>query len=124
MTALFRKIVNAGSFTMKGWRSGLGLSYNYERRHAPGIASWRSSFVQCERVAVECYSGYKANERPLAFTFEGRRWEVAEIVDRWYEGGLRAEDPQVDYFKVRTVGGSLFLLRYVSLFDAWSLCSP
>src|SRR5208283_1433261 len=106
---------------MKGWRTGLSLSYNYERRRAPGIASWRSSFVQCERVAVECYSGYKANERPLAFTFEGRRWEVEEIVDRWYEGGLRAEDPQVDYFKVRTVGGSLFLLRYVSLFDAWSL---
>ena len=80
------------------------------------------SFVECERVAVECYSGYKANERPAAFTFQGRRREVAEIVDRWYEGGLRGGDPEVNYFKVRTVEGSIFLLRYVSLFDAWSLC--
>jgi len=79
--------------------------------------------VQCEGVTVECHSGYKANERPLAFTHQGRRHEVSKVVDRWYEGGLRGGDPQVDYFKVMTVDGRLFLLRYVSLFDAWSLCS-
>lgn len=76
----------------------------------------------CDRITVECYSGYKANERPVAFTFQKRRWEVAEILDRWYEGGLEPGQPQVDYFKVRTDEGSVFLLRYVSLFDAWSIC--
>jgi len=40
-----------------------------------------------EKVEVECYSGYKANERPVAVEFEERRWEVSEIIDRWYEGG-------------------------------------
>ncbi len=76
----------------------------------------------CDQITVECYSGYKANERPVAFTFQERRWEVAEILDRWYEGGLEPGQPQVDYFKIRTVEGSVFLLRYLSLFDAWSIC--
>ncbi len=74
-----------------------------------------------EKIPVQCYSGYKGSERPLAFTFQGRRWEVAEVVDRWYEGGLKAGQPQVNYFKVRTAEGKLFFLRYVALFDAWSV---
>lgn len=74
-----------------------------------------------EKIPVECYSGFKVNERPVAFTFQERRWEVAEIVDRWYEGGLKPGHPQVSYFKVRTIEGNLFLLRYLSLFDAWSI---
>lgn len=74
-----------------------------------------------ETVSVECYSGYKANERPLAFTFLGRRREVAEILDRWYEGGTRPGRPEVDYFKVKTTDGEVFLLRYLSLFDVWTV---
>ena len=77
-----------------------------------------------EKIDVECYSGYKANERPVAFTYQKRRREVAEIVDRWYEGGFEAQNPDVSYFKVRTVEGEVFLLRYVSLFDAWSIVMP
>jgi hypothetical protein len=76
-----------------------------------------------ESVRVECYSGHKVNERPLAFTYQGRRWEVADIIDRWYEGGLDASRPGVNYFKVRTTEGRAFILRYLSLFDAWSGCS-
>ena len=74
-----------------------------------------------ENISVECYSGHKVNERPLAFTFQGRRHEIKEIVDRWYEGGLDATRPATDYFKVRTTENQLFLLRYLSLFDAWSI---
>jgi len=40
-----------------------------------------------ERIKAECYSGYKASERPVAFIFQGVRWEVQKIIDRWYEGG-------------------------------------
>ena len=43
-----------------------------------------------ERIRVEHYSGYKANERPVAFIFQGIHWEVQEIIDRWYEGGLES----------------------------------
>ena len=77
-----------------------------------------------ERIEVECYSGYRANERPVAFNFQGRRWEVAEIIDRWHEGGVHPSQPALEHFKVRTTEGGLFLLRYNSLLDAWTLRIP
>lgn len=72
-----------------------------------------------EQIAVECYSGYKANERPVAFTFQGQRREIAEIIDQWYEGGLEAGRPEMNYFKVRTSEGDVFLLRYLQFYDSW-----
>jgi len=78
-------------------------------------------FVQ---VQVEAYAGYRADERPLAFTFEGQRYEVSDIIDRWYEGGLSPRDQKLDYFKVRTVQGLEFILRYSFVFDAWSVMVP
>ncbi len=74
-----------------------------------------------EKINVESYSGYRADERPTAFTYQGRRWEVAEIVDRWYGQGLEAGRPQASYFKVRTTEGAIFILRYVS--DEWAILS-
>ncbi len=74
-----------------------------------------------ERIQVECYSGYQANERPKAFTFRGRRLEILDVVDRWYEGGVDPQRPQIDYFKVKAGDGKIYLLRYQSLFDAWSI---
>ncbi len=74
-----------------------------------------------ERITVECYSGHKVNERPVAFTFRGTRREIGEIVDRWYEGGPEARHPEINYFRVRTTDGGVFLIRYQSLFDAWSI---
>ena len=76
-----------------------------------------------ERIDVECYSGHRANERPVAFTLRDRRFEVEQIVDRWYEGGTEPGRPELHYFKVRTTEGRLFLLRYNVLFDAWSTIS-
>ena len=70
---------------------------------------------------VECYSGYKVNERPVAFIYQGERREVAEIIDRWYEGGLEPDRPAIDYFKVKTTDGQVFLLRYLTLFNTWSI---
>lgn len=77
-----------------------------------------------EAIHVECHSGFKVNERPVAFHFRARRWEVGEILDRWYEGGVDPRRPQIDYFKVKTAEGKVFLIRYLSLFDAWSIRLP
>ena len=74
-----------------------------------------------ETIRVESVSGYKAEERPVAFTHRGHRREITEIIDRWYEGGLDPTRPVVNYFKVRTADSGEFLLRYVSLFDSWSV---
>ena len=74
-----------------------------------------------EEIQVECYSGCKVSERPVAFTFQGHRWEVSEIVDRWYECGIKPDDPIIDYFKVKTNDGSVFILQYVEYLDVWSI---
>jgi len=74
-----------------------------------------------EVIQVECYSGHKANEHPVAFTYQEVRREIETIVDRWYEGGLDASRPVIDYFKVRTTDGKIYLLRYLSAFDTWTI---
>ena len=76
-------------------------------------------FVQ---VRVDEYAGHRAAERPRAFEVEGVRHEVAEVVDRWYEGGLTGRDPKLDYYRVRTTSGDEYILRYNFLFDAWAVC--
>jgi hypothetical protein len=73
-------------------------------------------------IDVECYSGFKANERPVAFTYQGQRLEIQEIIDRWYEGDLDSSRPVIDYFKVKAADGKVYFLRYQSELDAWSLC--
>ena len=75
-----------------------------------------------EPVLVECYNGYKANERPVAFMFKESRWEVSEILDRWYEGGIASDAPVIDYFKVKTSEGTVFILRYDIQSDEWGIC--
>jgi hypothetical protein len=74
-----------------------------------------------KEVKVECYCGYKANERPFAFTHQGDRQEVQEIIDRWYEGGLDSSNPIIDYFRIKATDGHIYLLRYQRDLDVWSL---
>jgi hypothetical protein len=75
-----------------------------------------------EPVQVECYSGYKANERPMAFTFRNQRRKILEILDQWYEGGIEPEAAVVNYFKVKADDGTVFLLRYAADSDTWGAC--
>lgn len=75
-----------------------------------------------EEIEVECYAGYKGEECPRAITHQGKRYEVIEVIDRWYEGGLDPKDLRHDYFKVRTVTGEIFLIRHTPRFQAWTLC--
>ncbi len=77
--------------------------------------------MKYDPISVESYSGYKVNERPVAFTYQEKRWEVEEVLDRWHEGGLDAERPEVDYFKARTNEGTVFLLRYLPDLDVWEI---
>lgn len=89
-----------------------------------GFDRWAEMNNSGQHIQVEAYSGYKANERPVAFVFQGRRWEISEILDRWYEGGLNPEQPVVDYFKVKTADGSVFILRHEAKTDAWTVLNP
>jgi hypothetical protein len=65
-------------------------------------------------LSVETYSGYAADERPLAFRLGERRIVVREIVDRWY-----GEDHA--YFKLTGEDGALYILRQDRWRNGWEL---
>ncbi|MBJ6727233.1 hypothetical protein [Geomesophilobacter sediminis] len=73
--------------------------------------------MKTESISVECYAGYKADERPTSFVFAGRDLEIEAIVDRWY-------DVDGNYFKVRADDGMLYLLRHDLEVDGWELVLP
>ncbi|MBW2056665.1 MAG: hypothetical protein JRH07_01095 [Deltaproteobacteria bacterium] len=66
------------------------------------------------RLRVECYSGYKVNERPLAFYMGEKRLNVRELLDQWH-----GEDH--DYFKLRADDGNTYILKYQRFRDYWEL---
>lgn len=57
------------------------------------------------KLEVECYSGRKADERPVRFRLDGRKYLVEEVLDQWYG----RED---EFFKVRADDGNLYILRH------------
>ena len=65
-------------------------------------------------VHVECYAGYKGEERPVRLQIGGQWLEVVEIEDRWYSPGLT-------YFRVLVTGGDGYVLRRDDAQDVWSL---
>jgi hypothetical protein len=74
-----------------------------------------------EKIAVECYAGYKGEESPRAFTYLGKRYEIQEILDRWDEEGRSPEGLRQEYFKVKTPDGGVFLMRYTPALQSWAL---
>lgn len=65
-------------------------------------------------IKVQTYSGYRADERPTAFTLGERTFRVEEIVDRWF-GADHA------YFKLVADDGNLYVIRHDLEQDAWEL---
>jgi hypothetical protein len=65
-------------------------------------------------VRVECYAGYKAEERPVRIVFEAQTLEIAEVEDRWYS-------PGATYFRVKAGSGDRYVLRHDDAQDTWSL---
>src|SRR6516165_5768179 len=67
-------------------------------------------------IRVEAYSGYKLNERPIRFDLDEEIYEIEAVEDR-------CQEPQAEYFKVRTKDGKRYLLRYDEAADQWTLHS-
>ena len=65
-------------------------------------------------IRVECYSGYKADERPRVLKLRAGVKEIVTIEDRWYSPG--ATD-----FRVVVDDGDRYLLRHEEAQDVWSL---
>ncbi len=71
-------------------------------------------------LQVECYSGYRADERPRRFSFRrtagSRAYEVREILDQWYGGDYQC-------FRVRADDDNIYILRHQTGEDNWRLDS-
>lgn len=71
-------------------------------------------------LQVECYSGYRADERPLRFGLLGepgaQKYEVRKVLDQWYGVEYRC-------FKVRADDGNVYILRHQEAEDRWHLDS-
>jgi hypothetical protein len=65
-------------------------------------------------IHVECYSGHRAEERPLRFVLRGRAFEVQELDGRWYS-------PDASYFRVLATDGNYYVLRHDEAQDFWTL---
>jgi hypothetical protein len=70
---------------------------------------------------VKTYSGSKQDEYPLEFIFRDTHYQVSEIIDRWYESGIRAGTPIYNYFKVRTDENAVFIMRHNQRHDSWAV---
>ena len=70
------------------------------------------------RAQVECYSGRKADERPICFRVDEHEYVVEELLDQWY-------GPEDAWYKVGADDGNLYILRHqTSVPDgAWDLVS-
>ncbi len=65
-------------------------------------------------IRVECYAGYRGDQRPSRFTLGERTYEVLEVDDQWYS-------PGAIYFRVRADDGHVYVLRHDETADRWSL---
>lgn len=66
------------------------------------------------RLMVTCHEESRANERPLRFFLGEQRYEVTDVIDRWY-------GPDHLYFKVRADDGNIYILRCDEINDEWEL---
>ena len=65
-------------------------------------------------IEVACYSGYKADEKPISFTLDCKKLMIEKIIDQW-------RSPGFDYFKVLADDGKGYLLRNDERFGVWAL---
>ena len=65
-------------------------------------------------VKVECYAGSRAEEHPLRFRLDGKRFEVIKVIERWLTPGCRC-------FKVLAGDGCEYVLIYNAGEDTWEL---
>ena len=68
-------------------------------------------------VQVQCYSGRKADERPIRVGIGDHVFMVEDVVKQWY-------GPEDTFFRVRADDGNVYLLRLERATSAWSMEWP
>jgi len=67
-------------------------------------------------LKVQCYSGYKSDERPISFIIDDKRLKVEKIIDQW-------RTPEYECFKVLADDGRKYILKHDLRNDEWSFKS-
>lgn len=67
-----------------------------------------------EHIRVECYSGHRADVRPLRFSAGEHSYAVESVEDKWYS-------PDATYFRVVADDGNTYVLRHDEIRDVWSM---
>ena len=65
-------------------------------------------------IKVECYSGYRADERPVNFIVNGRKLVVQQIMEQW-------RSPDSEYYKVLADDRRVYLIMHDNGKDHWIL---
>jgi hypothetical protein len=81
--------------------------------HMKGIRE-KSQRETSAKITVDCYSGYKINQRPWAFSLGRKKIKVTDILDQWY-------GPDHTYFKVLAENKNTYILRYSEAHDLWDV---
>jgi len=81
--------------------------------HTKGILEKGKREMSAE-IKVDCYAGYKANQRPCAFSLGRKKIKVTKIMDQWY-------GPDHTYFKVLGEDANIYILRYSEAHDLWDV---
>jgi hypothetical protein len=70
--------------------------------------------VREQLIGVECYAGYKGDERPVRVHLRGRSLDIVSVEDRWYS-------PGATFFRIVVDGGDHYVLRHEDAQDVWYL---
>ena len=65
-------------------------------------------------LRVECYAGYKADQRPIKFWLDDALHFVESIDDQWY-------GPSSSYYRVHADDGNTYVLGHNEDTDQWKL---
>ena len=65
-------------------------------------------------LRVECYSGYKGDERPVRVLLDEQMMDVVTVEDRWYS-------PGATYFRVLMSNGERYVLRRDDAQELWNV---
>lgn len=77
--------------------------------------------MEFETIEVCTRDEFKGAQEPLSFVWRGRTRRIEQVVGRWYEGQVDSTRMPVLYFRVKTVAGEIYLIRYHEFFNVWSI---
>ena len=83
-------------------------------RSFPAVETLPPRVGAMKGIRVECYAGYRADERPLGFVLSCNVLEVVELDARWYS-------PGANYFRVLVGDGNSYVLRHDEARGTWTL---